>query len=161
MSNTLVINLQQLNTLFGLAMPAIVAFLAGVIRQDRFPQWSNSIITAAVLLILAAVQTYLSNSGGDIIHFLALAAWSAVGIQSKYGAQFQAKIQTTTSIGKTPPAAPQQPAININPAQIAALIWQELQPILQGQAPQTQQPVPDQPTQTLQAVRTNTPPQGG
>lgn len=153
----LTINGQQISMVFALAMPAVVAFLAGVLRQDRFPARINELISYIVIVLLAIVQTWLGGQfGGTIGNFLLVMAWAAIGLHTRYGQDFQAAIQTATSIGKLPPAPPQIPQINVNVAQLAALLLAEFQ--------KQQQPIDMQPTSAMPVVvRESTSPvqQGG
>jgi hypothetical protein len=150
------INSGQLNAVFGVAMPIIVAIVAGLVRQDRFPGRVNDCISYAVIIVLAIIQTWLGGQfGGSVGNFLLVAAWSIAGLHTRYGQDFQGSIQTATSIGKLPPEPPQLPTVHVNVEMLAALLLAELQKM--------QQPVDQQPTQSLQVVRENTPPppQGG
>lgn len=163
---TYTINLAQLNTIFGVAMPGIVAFIAGLIRQDRFPSRINDLISYVVIVILALVQTLLGGQfGGSIGNFILVAAWSIAALHTRYGQDFQGKVQTATSIAKLPPAPaapPALPTVNINPEQVAALILQnlnmpQLAALLKSEllASNVAVPVPDQPTQAnIPAIKT-------
>lgn len=149
---TYTITLQQLNAAFAVAMPLIVAFVAGLIRQDGFAFWLNELISHAVILVLATVQTLLGGSlgGSGLANFIIVVSIAYGLLSTKFGYEFQNKVQTSTSIFKAPPAPP---ALTLE--SIAAVIAQQFQAYMR------QQPIDAQPTQQIQAVRTNTPPIGG
>jgi hypothetical protein len=149
---TYTISLQQLNAVFGLAMPIIVGFVAGVLRQDGFATWLNELISHLVIVILAATQTLLGGQwgGSGIANFLIIASLAYGVLSTRFGAQFQGKLQTSTSLMKAPPAPP---ALTLE--SIAAVIAQQFQAYMR------QQPIDAQPTQQIQAVRTSTPPPPG
>jgi hypothetical protein len=152
----------QMNAMFGAIMPVIVAFVAGLLRQDSFAtpklEWINELIFHVVILGLALAQTALGGTwgGSSISNFVIVASLSYGALSTKYGNGLLAKVQTASSIGKAPPApAPQLPQININVAALAALLLDELR---------KSQPIDQQPTSqipALQVVRENTPPQQG
>ena len=149
----------QLNAAFGVLMPMIVAALAGVIRQDRFPTWLNEFISYLIIIVLAIAQTWLGGTFdgtlGSLSNFILAAAWSIAVLHTKFGQQLQGSVQTATSFGKLPPEAPPLPQININVVQLAQLLRDELVRL---------QPIDQQPTTTMPAiVRESTPPpqQGG
>jgi len=152
----------QLNAMFGAAMPIIVAFVAGFLRQDSFNtpklEWINELIFHVVILGLALAQTALGGTwgGSSIANFVIVVSVSYGALSTKYGNGLLAKVQSATSIGKAPPApAPALPQININVAALAALLTAELlksQPI--DQQPTTQMP-------SVQVVRESTPTQQG
>ena len=69
------IDLSQLSPYYIAAMPAIVAFIAGIIRQDRLPKLANEGITLGVVLILAFVQAVLGGKlGGSTLSDFAIVA---------------------------------------------------------------------------------------
>ena len=150
---TYTITVQQLNAVFGLAMPLIVGFIAGVIRQDGFAPWLNELISHLVIVILAATQTLLGGQwgGSGIANFVIIVSVAYGVLSTRFGSQFQGKVQTSTSIFKAPPAPP---ALTLE--SIAAVIAAQLQQYMR------QQPIDAQPTTQMPAItRTNTPPIGG
>ena len=150
---TYTITVQQLNAVFGLAMPLIVGFIAGVIRQDGFAPWLNELISHLVIVILAAAQTLLGGQwgGSGIANFVIIVSVAYGVLSTRFGSEFQGKVQTSTSIFKAPPAPP---ALTLE--SIAAVIAQQLQSYMR------QQPIEQQPTTQMPAItRTNTPPIGG
>lgn len=183
------IDLSQLNTLFGVAMPAIVAFLAGLLRQDRLDtpkwEWINELLFHVVLLGMAFVQTMLGGQwgGSGVSNFVIVASLSYGALSTKYGSNFLQGVQSATSIRKlppAPPAAPVVPPININVEQLAQVLAPMVAPLftqhlnlaqlaqlLKSELLASNQSVEDMPTQTnLQIVRAPAsvsmpPPQGG
>lgn len=149
---TYTITLQQLNAVFGLAMPLIVGFVAGVLRQDGFATWLNELISHVVILALALAQTLFGGQwgGSGIANFVIVVSVAYGVLSTRFGAQFQGKIQTSTSLFKAPPAPPE-----LTLEQIAAVIERQLAQFMR------QQPLDAQPTQQIQAVRANTPPPTG
>ena len=160
----LTINLSQLNTYFLVLMPMIVAFVAGIIRQDKFPHYVNELITVVVMLVLALLQAFFSGKlgGSPLATFGIVAAYTAALLHTPLGQQLQNTIQTNVlSLGKAPP--PPEP---ITLEQIATVVAQQFQNYVQAQAMTTSvRPlgIPELPTQQIPAVvRANTPPaQGG
>src|SRR5258708_5267427 len=68
-------DLSQLSAYYIAALPAIVAFIAGLIRQDRLPKLANEGITLGVVLLLAFVQALLGgNLGGSPLADFAIVA---------------------------------------------------------------------------------------
>lgn len=150
---TYTITVQQLNAVFGLVMPLVVGFIAGVIRQDGFAPWLNELISHLVIVILAAAQTLLGGQwgGSSIANFVIIVSVAYGVLSTRFGSEFQGKVQTSTSIFKAPPAPP---ALTLE--SIAAVIAQQLQSYMR------QQPIDSQPTTQMPAItRTNTPPIGG
>lgn len=153
---TYTISLQQLNAAFGLFLPLIVGFVAGVLRQDGFASWLNELISHLVIVILAATQTLLGGQwgGSGIANFVIVVSVAYGVLSTRFGTQFQGKVQTSTSLFKAPPAPPE-----LTLEAIAGIISQQFQAYLAQSRPIDQQPT----TQMPAIVRTNTPPvqQGG
>ncbi len=171
------IDLAQLNTWFGAAMPAIVALIAGLIRQDGWKPATNELISTVVILALAITQTLLGGAwgGSGLANFAIITALAFIGLDNKYGQMLQLKIQTTTSVVKAAapsipfptPAPIVIPPINtqalaeevmkrVNLPYLASLLKDEL--VALGTAAP---PIDQQPTTSIQAVRTSTPPPMG
>jgi hypothetical protein len=169
-------DLSQLNTYYIIALPAIVAFLAGLIRQDKLPQWLNEALSLVLVLILAAVQALLGGKlgGGTLTDFAIITSYAAALVHTPPLAALQQYLQSNLlSFGK--PATSSQPgqsvvqidtpalagAIlqNINLAQLAVLLKAELMKTANTSPAPARPLVSNLPTQpTLEAVRTNTPP---
>ena len=152
----LTIDLSQVNTWFGIALPAIVAFIAGLIRQDNFAPWLNELISYVVIVALAITQTILGGQlgGSSLSNFVIVTALAVAGIQTKYGQQFQVAVQRMTSIKKAPPApAP------LSAEQIASIVVARLSAA--GIVPAQPLSIDAQPTAQMQAVRISTPPPPG
>lgn len=154
---TYTINLSQINTYLVFVLPFIVAFVAGVLRQDGFEktryEWINEFIFHAVLLGLAAAQTLLGGNlgGSGLANFLFAVVASYALLDTKFGKSLLQNIQTPTSLMKAPPAPP---ALTLE--SIAAVIAQQLQAYnVQNK------PIDQQQTQAYQVMRSNTPPLGG
>lgn len=150
---TYTINLSQLNAVFGLAMPFVVGLVAGFIRQDGFATWLNELISHLVIILLAIAQTLLGGQwgGSSLANFLLIASLSYGVLSTRFGSQFQSKVQASTSLLKAPP---EPPALTLE--SIAAVIAQQLQAYNVAN-----KPIDQQQTQAYQVVRTNTPPLGG
>ena len=156
----LTVNLSQLNTYFLVLMPMIVAFVAGVIRQDKFPHYVNELITVVVMIVLALLQAFFSGKlgGSPLATFGIVAAYTAALLHTPLGQQLQNAIQTNVlSLGKAPPPPPP-----ITLEQIAAVVAQQFQQAMRAQGMVASTHVDQMPTQQLPAVvRTNTPPAPG
>jgi hypothetical protein len=151
---TYTISLQQLNAAFGLIMPLIVGFIAGIIRQDGFAPWLNELISHLVIVILAATQTLLGGQwgGSGIANFVIVVSVAYGVLSTRFGAEFQGKIQTSTSLFKAPPPVAPYPSAE----EIASLVLEYIQRF------RIQAPIDQQPTTQIPAVtRTNTPPPAG
>jgi hypothetical protein len=153
---TYTISLQQLNAVFGLAMPLIVGFVAGMLRQDGFASWLNELISHLVIVILAATQTLLGGQwgGSGIANFVIIVSVAYGVLSTRFGTQFQGKIQTSTSLLKAPPEPP-APAFP-SAEEIASVVMRYISQQVRMQVGQV--PLDAQPTQQIQAVRTSTPP---
>lgn len=179
----LVLDLTQLNTYFTIALPVIVSIIAGIIRQDRFPQWVNELISILVVLIIAFLQALFGGKlgGSALADFGIIVAYTMAVLHTPLFQQLQQATQSVTSFGKpaSKPAAtlPTIPQINLDAAGVTALLLQHLdisklaalliaelgKPSVPASAPPPVLPIESMPTQTnLQAIRTSTPPvQGG
>lgn len=159
------IDLNQLSTYYIVALPAIVAFLAGLLRQDRLPQAVNEALSLIIVLILAAIQALLGGKlgGGTLADFALIASYAAALAHTPPLAALQQYLQSNLfSFGKPVPSAVQSqvPQVdvsalasailqNINLAQLAALLSNEL----------AKSQVSDQTTSPrIPVVRANTPP---
>ena len=164
---TYTIDLAQLNQYFVVALPIVVAFLAGLLRQDGFSDGLNDAIFHVVLIGLAIAQTLLGGKlgGSSLSNFILALGLSYGTLAGKYKyspATLMNKVQGATSILKAPPAPvqPQIPQITIDPNQMAVALAARLKEELLASGLLAGQSVDQQPTQALQVVRTNTP-QGG
>lgn len=173
------IDLAQLNTWFGAAMPAIVALIAGLIRQDGFKPAVNESISVCTILVLAITQTLLGGQGfglgGGLTNFVMVTALAFIGLDNKYGQMLLLKVQSSTSLVKAAAPSitlPQNPVINIPPINTQALAEETvrrmnlpyLASLLKDELVAVSTPVPpvdQQPTTSIQAVRTSTTPLGG
>ena len=161
----LTIDLSQFNTYILVLMPVIAAFVAGIIRQDKFPPRANEIITLLVILALAILQAALNGKiifDNPIATFGFVAAYATALVHSPLGTSFQQGVQSNVlSLGKPAPAQvtpPTMPTVTIDVNRLAQLLIAELGKPNVPAPP----PIESMPTQTgLQAVRTNTPAQGG
>ncbi len=151
---TYTINLSQLNAAFGIAMPLVVGFIAGLLRQDGFAPWLNELISHLVIVLLAVTQTLLGGQwgGSGLSNFLIIASLAYGVLSTRFGAQLQTKVQTSTSLLKAPPAPP---ALTLEA--IAGIIAQQFQQYLAQSRPIDQQPT----TQLPAVTRTSTPPPPG
>ena len=160
------IDLSQLSTYYIVALPAIVAFLAGLLRQDKLPQWLNEGIAFVLVLILAAIQALLGGKlgGGTLADFAIITSYAAALVHTPPLAALQQYLQSNLfSFGKPAPSAQpgQSPQIdvpalagailqNINLAQLAEL----MKTASTSPAPASNLPT----SRELPAVRTNTQP---
>src|SRR5260221_138716 len=92
----LTINLSALSPLLTAFLPVFVAFLAGVLRQDKFPQWANELISYVVILGLALLQVFVIGklTGNSIADFALVAAYMTAILHTSYGQQLQQAVQT-------------------------------------------------------------------
>jgi len=112
------LDLSQLNTYFLVFLPMIVAFVAGVIRQDRFPQWVNECITIVLILGIAVTQAVLSGKvgGSPLADFGLVAAYTTAFLHTPLFQQLQSAIQThVLSIGAKVTPTLVQPAMPVLP----------------------------------------------
>ena len=155
----LTINLSALSPLLTAFLPVFVAFLAGVLRQDKFPQWINEALSYLVILVLALVQVFVLGklTGNTIADFGLVVAYMTAILHTSYGQQLQQAVQTNVlSLGKAPPAPSPYPSAE----DIAAVVLAQLAAMYPPQAPVR---VDQMQTQSVPAItRTSTPPaQGG
>lgn len=162
-------------------MPALVAFAAGVIRQDRLPNLANEIISDALAVGVAVVQAVAGGKlgGSPTSDFALVASYTLAVMHTPAFMQFQKNIQSNVvSLGKGASPAPVQPPLDmaalamglaqqINLPQLALLLRNELmKPVPAQQVPAVvpQRPqVPEMQTipnmqSVAQPVRTSTPP---
>ena len=155
----LTINLSALSPLLTAFLPVFVAFLAGVLRQDKFPQWLNEMLSYVVILALALVQVFLIGklTGNAIADFALVAAYMTAILHTSYGQQLQQAVQTNVlSLGKAPPAPSPYPSAE----DIAAVVLQQLAAMYPPQ--QSAIRVDQMQTQSVPAItRASTPQQGG
>ena len=175
----LTIDLSQFNTYFTIALPVIVAAIAGVLRQDKFPGPVNELISLVVVLLIALMQALLGGKlgGSALADFGIITAYSLALLHTPLGQQLQQGVQSNVlSFGKPAPkpapVPPTIPQISLDAAGVASLLLQHLDVAkiaalliaeLGKPNPPMPPPIESMPTQAnLQAVRTNTPPvQGG
>jgi hypothetical protein len=166
-------------------VPAIVAFIAGIIRQDRLPPLINDAITLVVVLILATIQALLGGKlgGSPLADFVLVASYATALARTPLLASLQEYLQShVLSFGKPatattqPSAAPtgtvppiihidvpslaQQLLGQLNLQQLAALLRDELIKASQTQQLRSDQqatkPMPVAPVPAA-PVRANTP----
>lgn len=152
----LTIDLSALRPFLTALLPLLVAFLAGVIRQDKFPHWLNEAISYVVILALAIVQVYLLGklTGNTIADFALVAAYMTAILHTSYGQQLQQAVQSNVlSLGKAPPAPSPYPSAEDIAAVVLAQLAAMYPPVRVDQMQ----------TQSVPAItRTSTPPvQGG
>ena len=100
------------------ALPALVAFVAGILRQDRLPPLVNEAISDVLGVGVAIVQAWQGGKlgGSPTSDFAIVAAYTLVVMHTPVFQQFQQQIQSNVlSIGsKAPAPAPAQaPALDI------------------------------------------------
>lgn len=154
----LTIDLSALSPLLTAFLPLLVALIAGVLRQDKFPHWLNEMLSYLVILALALLQVFLIGklTGSAIADFALVAAYMTAILHTSYGQQLQQAVQTNVlSLGKAPPAPSPYPSAE----DIAAVVLQQLAAMYPPQAPVR---VDQMATQSVPAItRGNTPQQGG
>ncbi len=176
------IDLSALSTYYIAALPMIVAFIAGLIRQDKLPKLANEGITLGVVLLLAFVQALLGGNlgGSPLADFAIVASYAGALAHTPLLASLQQYLQsnllsfgkpamvttqpTATPTGAMPPIVhvdvpllTQQFLQQLNLPQLATLLRDEL-----IKASQTQQLRSDQQTTKpwpVAPVRESTPPQ--
>ena len=164
------IDLSQLSTYYIVALPAIVAFLAGILRQDKLPQWLNEGIAFVLVLILAAIQALLGGKlgGGTLADFALVTSYAAALAHTPPLAALQQYLQSNLfSFGKPVASSqPGQPVVqidapalasailqNINLAQLAVLLKAELMKTANTSPAPARPQISNLPTQpTLEAV---------
>lgn len=113
-------NLSSLFIVLPIILPLLVATLAGLLRQDRLPDWANEGIT--LVLLLAGATTYaffqhkLTNNG--LLDFIVIAAYATSLIQMPQLKALQGYLQSNVltllkGIGSLPP--PPAPPAQIVP----------------------------------------------
>src|SRR6266581_2040527 len=161
------IDLSQVHTLFLVILPALVGVLAGLIRQDKLPNWLNELILYVIVAVVALLQALLDGKlgGNAISDFMLIGAYCTAFLNTVPGRNLLGSVQTVTSIGGHP--APVTPALPFDLGalanRIAPLLTQELvklrmasvvptvqpsQPVqmpVQQQAPNFTTPVPQPP----------------
>jgi len=155
----LTIDFSALSPVLTAFLPVFVAFIAGVLRQDKFPHWLNELISYLVILALALLQVFLIGklTGSAIADFALVAAYMTAILHTAYGQQLQQAVQTNVlSLGKAAPAPSPYPSAE----DIAAVVLQQLAAMY---PPTASVRVDQMQTQSIPAAtRTSTPPaQGG
>jgi hypothetical protein len=171
-----VIDLSQLSTYYVLALPAIVAFLAGLIRQDKLPPLANEIISYAVVLLLSAGQALFGGKlgGSPLADFTMIAAYASTAIHTPPFAKLQQYLQSNVlSLGKppAPPPSSSLDAIDVRAlagqiiaalplSQLAVMLRDELVKVANSQQQQAVTPMADTPTRPVPTavVRSSVPP---
>lgn len=162
----LTIDLSQFNTYFTIALPVIVAAIAGVLRQDKFPGPANELISLVVVLLIALLQALLGGKlgGSALADFGIITAYSLALLHTPLGQSLQQGVQSNVlSFGKPAPApaspTPTVPQVTIDVSRLAQLLIAELG---KPNVPMPPPPIESMPTQAnMPVVRTNTPAQGG
>lgn len=149
----LTIDLAQFNTYITALLPMIVACIAGVIRQDRLPSWTNELITVCFILIAACIQAFGDGKlgGSPLADFTIVAGYTAAVLHTPLFQQLQGAIQANVvAIGKPKPPVPTVPTLDQVLAQMTA---QQRQMLIQQNTPMPAMPgatthVDQYPTQT-------------
>ena len=157
------VDLSQFNTYFIAALPAIVAAAAGLLRQDKFPRWTNEVISILIVVLIALMQALLGGKlgGSPLADFGIIVAYTMAVLHTPLFQQLQQGVQSNVlSFGKpaqvAPPAVPQ---VTIDVSRLAQLLIAELG---KPNPPMPPPPIESMPTQAnMPVVRTNTPAQGG
>src|SRR5579872_6014315 len=103
------------------ALPALVAFVAGILRQDRLPPLVNEAISDVLGVGVAVVQAWQGGKlgGSPTSDFTIVAAYTLVVMHTPVFQSFQQQIQSNVlsiGSGKAPtpvPAQAQAPALDI------------------------------------------------
>ena len=97
-------------------MPALVAFVAGVIRQDKLPALANEIISDVLAVGVAIVQALAGGKlgGSPTSDFALVASYTLAVMHTPAFMQFQKNIQSNVlSVGKGAAPVPAQPQLDI------------------------------------------------
>ncbi len=124
------IDLSQVHTLFLVVLPALVGVLAGLIRQDKLPNWLNELILYIIVAVVALVQALLDGKlgGNALSDFMLVGAYCTAFLNTAPGRNLLGSVQTVTSIGGHPATVtPVQPFdLGALAGQIAPFLAQEL-----------------------------------
>ena len=77
-------NISSLLALLPIALPLLVTLLAGLLRQDRLPDWANEAISLALILVASVLNAVFDHRlvSNPILDFIVLCGYMAALIQS-------------------------------------------------------------------------------